>query len=106
MMNHSPVRAERTVVRDQLSPLGGTVKNIRRFLNGAEERTFTATGRPVQFDHSFGRRYGSKKLGNLNEVPTYRFDGGYKNETQSSPHLTNMQNTVVTDTSAFQSFYM
>lgn len=81
------------------------MKSIRRMINGTEERTLTGTGRPVQFDNSFGRIYGARKLGNLNEVPTYRFDGGYKAESMIRPDLTTINTAVDTENSMFQSFY-
>lgn len=63
-------------------------------INGTEARSTIATGRPVQFDTSFGRIYGAKKLGTLNEAPTYRFDGGYKVESMSTPDQTHMHNPI------------
>jgi hypothetical protein len=46
-LNHSPVRQVTTTVRDEFSPLGSTVRNIKTLYDGQQEREVTGTGRLV-----------------------------------------------------------
>jgi hypothetical protein len=70
---------------DDGGPFGVTVKVEKTGLDGSIYREVTSTGRPVQFDQSYGRIYGCKKLGDLDEVPVYRWDGGYRDRQLQTP---------------------
>lgn len=83
LMEYSPQRHQTAkMLASNPHPFGITKKEITRSPEGIK-REIKSTGRKDQFDRTFGKIYDCPLLGEYDEVPKYRWDGGFRDQVQS-----------------------